>query len=73
MPTYNIWSEGFIATGQHGTAHFHGQFEGNSFAEAIKNWIKSDKSAQQYVDLNTMTYWGCRLFDNESDARKTFG
>lgn len=70
---YEIWSEGYIATGEHGTATFHGRFEGETFKDAVVNWTKKYSDAQQYVSLENMTYWGCRLFDNESDARKSFG
>ena len=70
---HEIWSEGFIATGQSEKAMFRGKYEGKTFKDSIINWIEKDKDAKQYVDLDRMTYWGCRLFNNESDARKSFG
>jgi len=28
---------------------------------------------RKYVNLDTPCIWGCRVFDNETDARKSFG
>lgn len=89
---YEIWSEGYAATGEHGTATFHGKSKGRSFKEAcirlmceehIK-WI--DKMCDpDYIgqrdnpdygwsyDANRNTLWGCNMYDNEVDARKSFG
>ena len=69
---FNIWSEGYAATGQSSDAQCMGSFPGKTFKEAVKNWMKTIDSAN-LVDLNNMTYWGCKLYPDESSARKTFG
>jgi len=69
MRTYTIWSEGFAATGESGTAICHGTATGDTFKEACRKHFKRD----QYFDERSLSYWGCGLYDNESDARRNFG
>lgn len=69
MKCYSIWMEGFNITGSIARASFVGTFEANSFKEACQKAFK-DKS---YYDSESNTYYGCHLYDNESDARKSFG
>jgi hypothetical protein len=71
--SWDIWSEGFAATGQRGRAYFHGTGHGSTFKEAVIDFASRDPEFAEYFDQKRMTYWGCRLFDNEADARKSFG
>lgn len=73
MPRYEIWSEGFRATGESGTATYHGESEGSNFVEACKNFAARHEEFAKYYNPKSNAYWACSLFDNESDARKTFG
>lgn len=73
MNTYEIWSEGFVVMEGYGKAHLHGYTKGNTFKEACINYAKTDKEFEFYFDSERMTYWGCKLFDNEADARVNFG
>lgn len=82
MKHYDIWIEGYLATGMEGIpARAHmiaSNIEANSFIEAVKKWYKSEPDASyRYGDLiirnGVASLWGCRLFDNEKDARKSFG
>lgn len=68
---YAIWVEGFAATGEHGTAQFLGTAVGRTFKEACQNWFAQHPSRTYDPERNTD--WGCRLFDNPDDARKSFG
>ena len=78
---FQIWSEGFRATGESQGAFFHGTSEGENFKEAVENFANTFPDFKKYYDvrINTKTgeeylsYWGCQLFDNEQDARKSFG
>lgn len=70
---YEIWSEGYEATGESGEAYCHGIGEGKDFKDACKNFAKEDKDFAFYFNENSMSYWGCKLFDNEFEARKSFG
>lgn len=70
MKEYEIWSEGYADNGGHEGAHFHGKCEAGNFDEACIKLMeaKLDKNSD-----GTNSIWGCRLFDNEADARKSFG
>ena len=73
MKTYEIWSEGFIANGITLDATYLGTSEGNTFQEACENFAKKDEEFARCFDLDDLTYWGCRLFDNETEAREFCG
>lgn len=64
---FEIWSEGYVVTGNSAGAHFHGTAEGATFREACDVLLGGDPY------YRSGTYYGCRLFDNEADARREFG
>jgi hypothetical protein len=68
---WELWSEGYSATGQSSRATFHGEVYATSFLEACRKRFKRD---DYYDERNGCpTYWGCRLFDNQAEARRAFG
>ena len=69
MKSYNIWAEGWCATGGGGGAVFFGESSGNTFREACITLLNKDKS----FNKENLSWWGCKLFDNEQDARRSFG
>lgn len=69
MKIFDIWSEGYVATGDSGKATYHGEGTGKTFKAAC---IKKFKDDNNYCSKNN-TYWACCLFDNEDDARESFG
>jgi len=72
--TINLWSEGFAATGQSSGATFHGTFQAKSLEDAVKQFKESlPEDQQSYINEDYTAFWGCRFFDNEEDARKSFG
>lgn len=111
MKEFEIWSEGYAATGEHATADFIGKSMGNNFDEACENFrypkditveytgdVIIKKGAPLSLDRNTdgsyrrgsfrshnspnpellnpdgnYSCWACQYFDNEIDARKSFG
>lgn len=88
MKKWQIWSEGIGAmTGTEGRttpAHFHGVGSGVTFKDACDNYFKENPSIayhrqdgtlvyKDYYDPERLTYWGCKLYDNEEDARKEYG
>jgi len=73
MRKYEIWSEGFSATGEYGPAQLMGSSEGNSFEDACRRLAEKESGFDEYYNPERNTYWGCRLFDNEADARRSFG
>lgn len=66
---YEIWIEGWIATGGYGNAHLVAEVEAPTFREACAKHYKKDR----LYDSGLNTWWGCRLYSNEEDARKRFG
>lgn len=79
MKIYKVWSEGYSVTGQHCTAFIIGEIKAPSFGDACellhqKPEYKSLFSTATLPNGDTAYFsWGCRLFDNEQDARKNFG
>lgn len=71
MKTFEIWSEGYVATGERAGARLHGTATGEDFRSACIAYFKTNPSTS--FNAGTLTYWGCRLFDNEVDARKAYG
>ena len=77
MSVYDLWMEGYAATGTSSDASFIGTFEANSFLEACDKWASTltDEQRRLYYEpyLGRPAYWGCRIFDNEIEARRSFG
>ncbi len=75
MNNYQIWAEGYAATGEHGLATFVGISEGDSFEEACNNFAEENEDWAKDYDImdHIPAHWGCRLFPNESEARVAFG
>lgn len=59
--------------GEGSSAQFLGEFEAEDFRDACFKWAKTREHQMDYFDDRALSYWGCRLFDNEQDARKSFG
>jgi hypothetical protein len=66
---FQVWSEGYRATGDYGVAISHGQVEAENFRAACDQIFGSNLN----YNSERLTYWGCRLFDSELEARKSFG
>lgn len=79
MKEFEIWIEGFSATGESSPATFHGKESGNTFEEACIKKVgrmldKDENQPDGYRRLEgRLCAWACRCFDNETDARKSFG
>lgn len=78
MQEFEIWSGGYAATGGSSGAIFHGKQKAESFNEACDIFFKGNSNYGLLLDGRDMktlirAYWGCRLFDNEADARRSFG
>lgn len=84
---FDIWMEGYAATGEHGTATLVGKGTGETFDEAVRDYMSKTpnhgieevtrnrySSEENYNNRKSNWHiWACRLFDNEADARKSFG
>jgi len=75
--TFDVWMEGYLATGMEGIpqrATYLGSYEGDTFADACEAAIKDNyPNDTKLFDKTRLSWWGCRMYDNETDARKSFG
>jgi hypothetical protein len=73
LPKWDIWSEGFVVTGEAGTAmKMATRVRAATFEEAVR--FAAERSHEPWLwDLDRMTYWGCRLYSTEHEARRSFG
>ena len=70
MAVYDVWAEGYNATSNRGRARLMGnQIEADSFREACDFALKDSK----FFDKAKLSFWGCRLFETEEEARESFG
>lgn len=73
----HVWTEGYIATGEHATATYHGCCLAESFIEAcerlVDNLDRNDDGTLRMYKPGHPQVWACSCFDNEKDARKSFG
>lgn len=71
---WSVWIEGYAATGGSGRATYQGEWPGETFTDACREWAKRSKCLGDFsVRDGLPRYWGCRMYDNESDARRAFG
>lgn len=75
---YEIWIEGYIATSEEQVAERIcgdgiNKWWGVNFQDACERALKRLGYEMNLYRKESNTYWGCRLYDNEADARKSFG
>lgn len=70
---FEIWVEGYVITGQKGTATCIGKEKGYNFKNVVEKFMKNNKDIAKLFDPVKFTHWGCKIFDNEIEARKSFG
>lgn len=86
MTEYEIWMEGYVIQGNDSNATFIGKAKGETFKDACMNFeypdniffnetviVKKGDKLKLDAHYDEPTIWGCRLFDNEKDARASFG
>ncbi len=87
MKEFDIWITGYVVTGGRGTAQKIGTGNGNTFNEAVEDYMSKNpkhgikpNTRNNYVSdeayenrESSWNIWACHLYDNEKDARKWFG
>lgn len=69
----DVWIEGFRATGEIGSARKLCTVNSDTLREACDKYALEHPDWAEHYDPERLTYWGCRIFDNEADARSQFG
>jgi hypothetical protein len=77
-PFWNVWTEGYAATGEHGYAQFHGRVCAVTFEEACHRVWENAGGRKAMGEFTIGSdgrprAWGCRFFDNEKDAKASYG
>lgn len=73
MKDWEVWTEGYAATGEFGSAILHGVYRAETFQQAVEAWLDEYTDRWKSYDSDRMTFWGCRFYDNERDARAFLG
>jgi len=75
MKKITLWCEGYVATGNRSDALFCGTYKAKDLKDAIRQYRDTleDHQSKSCIDIERETFWGCRFFNNERDARKSFG
>lgn len=71
---YQVWREGYSATGDTQPAALVGTAMATSWQEARDMvYAQQSEADQRHWNKFKTTIWGCRLFRTEEEARKSFG
>ena len=74
MTKFDVWLEGYAATGEHGTAQcLQREVMVDTFPEACRLALGNKGWDMSYYSAGPNTYWGCRFYPTEAEARKSFG
>jgi len=76
MKEFQIWMEGYSATGESCGAEFLGKQVADTFEYACIKKVGHalDRNKDGYRKIGgSLCAWGRRCFDNEADARRCFG
>lgn len=75
LKQFDIWSEGYVDNGGRADATYFGSYVAKSFDDAIQMHMNSSPNDARFFRKSEThwSFWGCRLFDNEVEARKSFG
>lgn len=85
MKKFNVWLEGYhyidYVETERGIycdervckAKFLGRYKACDFAEACKKSVENHPNFRKYYNPILNTFFGCKFFETEKEARKSFG
>lgn len=73
MIKIELWMEGFATSGERSGADKIGEYIAENFDDAIRQYMKENPNVEIDKFGTRYSNWGMRIFDNEADARKSFG
>lgn len=65
---FEVWCGGYRATGNSGKHWRIGSAYARDFLTALLTVMDQHPTLKQHFNPEKMTWWGCRLFDQEVDA-----
>jgi len=70
-----LWMEGFAATGESGTAQCLGTYKATNLDDAVRQYMEVRPNSIDWDRFGRGRHaiWSCEIFDNEEEARKSFG
>lgn len=72
LKEYEVWEGGYSCTGNSASAEYLGNYMARNFDEACKTALIDKGRDMSDYDGKHGTNWG-NFYDNEEDARKSFG
>ena len=71
----SLWMEGFAVTGQRQGASMIGTYNATDLDNAVKQYMAENEGDVDWDRLGRGRHaiWACEIFDNEAEARKSFG
>ncbi len=71
----SLWMEGYAATGESGTAQCIGTYKAKDLDDAVKQYMAAHPDSVDWDRFGRGKHaiWACEIFDNETQARKSFG
>lgn len=73
LKLWQIWCEGYQATGESGKAHKYCDVHAKTFKDACITYMKFRRDLLPHFDEDRLSVWGCRLFSCERAARELCG
>jgi hypothetical protein len=79
MNIFEVWMEGYVATGESSGAHCLGTVEAENFDEACikvageKSLDKTPEGELRRGRSGNYSIWACNLYPTEQEARASFG
>lgn len=78
MKVYEVYIEGYRDNGGSARAEYMGQYTGRTFADAARQACVArygEESTKTYFSIRggVPAFWGCRLYNNFTDAARSFG
>ena len=68
MPSFDVWLEGYDATGDYSPDRYFGNYSARTFKSACVKAMRDngflEEDIKQYYNRRKNTFWGCRFYDH---------
>jgi len=73
LKRHEVWIEGYKNGDVHQTAVKYATIHARNFTGALRTLADMDETFARHFNSSDNTFWHCRIFDNEKDARVRYG